>query len=114
MGTDMSLKFIKTLVGLALVLSVASCRAAFFASDLTPTTVQLPYMRNSSNECYFLDEFMPTPDAMITGRSGNLSLRYYSYKGASYKEWQNTKINLAFYSSDMRCWSLFEEFYTAQ
>ena len=110
----MSANSFKNKLGLGLVLLLTSCRSAFFASDLTPVTVQVPYMKNSSNECYYLDEFMPTPDAMITGRNGNLSLRYYSYKAASYKEWQNTKINLSFYSNDMRCWSLFEEFYTAQ
>lgn len=110
----MSAKLIKTLLGLGLAAALTSCRGAFFASELTPGTVQLPYMKNSSNECYFLDEFMPTPDALITGRSGNLSLRYYTYKGATYKQWDNTRINLSFYSNDMRCWSLFEEFYTVQ
>lgn len=98
----------------AMCLELNSCRTAFFSSEFSPSAVQVPYMKNSSNECYYLDEFMPTPDALITGRNGNLSLRYYSYKGATYKEWQNSKINLAFYSNDMHCWSLFEEFYTAQ
>ena len=110
----MSSKLLKTLLSLGLVASLVSCRGAFFASDLTPSSVQLPYMKNSSNECYYLDEFMPTPDALITGRSGTLALRYYSYKGATYKQWENTRINLSFYSNDMRCWSLFEEFYTLQ
>ena len=110
----MSSKFFKILVLLGFVGMMTSCRGVFFPGDLTPGTVQLPYMKNSSNECYFLDEFMPTPDSLITGRSGNLSLRYYSYKGATYKQWDNTRINLSFYSHDMRCWSLFEEFYTVQ
>ena len=110
----MNAKYIKTTVALCLTLFVASCRTMLSGVEMTPVTVQVPYMKNSSNECYFLDEFMPTPDAMITGRSGNLSLLYYSYKGASYKEWENTKINLSFYSNDNRCWSLFEEFYTAK
>jgi hypothetical protein len=105
--------FIQRLVSLALVMLVTSCRAAFFASDLTPSAVQVPYMKNSSNECYYLDDFMPTPDSITTGRNGNLSLRYYSYKLANYKEWQSSRINLSFYSNDTRCWSLFEEFYTA-
>ncbi|MEI6397420.1 MAG: hypothetical protein WCO71_01500 [Pseudomonadota bacterium] len=109
----MSVKYIKSMLGLGLVLSLASCRSLFFATDIIPSTVQVPYMKNSSNECYYLDDFMPTPDALITGRNGNLSLRYYSYKAATYKEWDNTKINLSFYSNDMRCWSLFEEFYTS-
>jgi hypothetical protein len=110
----MSVKLAKRLIGFALVAMLTSCRAAFFASDLTPVAVHVPYMKNSSNECYFLDDFMPTPDAMTTGRNGNLSLRYYSYKTANYKEWAKAKINLSFYSNDSRCWSLFEEFYTAE
>ena len=93
-------KFIKLLAGLFIVLNLASCRTVLGGSNLTPVSVQVPYMRNSSNECYFLDEFMPTPDSMVTGRNGTLSLRYYSYKGASYKEWANSKINLAFYSKE--------------
>lgn len=110
----MSDKLAKRLLGLALVGLFTSCRAAFFASDLTVSTVNVPYMKNSSNECYFLDDFMPTPDAMTTGRNGNLSLRYYSYKMANYKDWSKAKINLSFYSNDSRCWSLFEEFYTTE
>jgi hypothetical protein len=108
----MSAKILGIILLMAITLPLASCRTLFSSTELAPLTVQLPYMKNSSNECYYLDEFMPTPDALITGRNGNLALRYYSYKGASYKEWQNTKINLSFYSNDMRCWSLFEEFYT--
>jgi hypothetical protein len=110
----MTAKLIGPMSGLVLALLFTSCRTRFMGSELSPVAVQVPYMKNSSNECYYLDEFMPTPDAMITGRNGTLSLRYYSYKGATYKEWSNSKINLAFYSNDMRCWSLFEEFYTAQ
>jgi hypothetical protein len=110
----MSDKLLKRLLGLALVALLSSCRLAFFASDLNPVAVQVPYMKNSSNECYFLDDFMPTPDAMTTGRNGNLSLRYYSYKMANYKEYIKSRINLSFYSNDSRCWSLFEEFYTAE
>ncbi len=110
----MTRKFIKLLVGLFIVLNCATCRTVLGGANLTPLSVQVPYMKNSSNECYFLDEFMPTPNAMVTGRNGTLSLRYYSYNGASYKEWTNSKINLAFYSNDLRCWSLFEEFYTVQ
>jgi hypothetical protein len=110
----MSGNLLKTLVGLALISLITSCRGTFFASEITPAAVNVPYMKNSSNECYFLDDFMPTPDAMTTGRNGNLSLRYYSYKTANYKEWNKSKINLSFYSNDSRCWSLFEEFYTIE
>jgi hypothetical protein len=108
----MSAKITWIILLITTAVSSISCRTLFSSTELAPLAVQLPYMKNSSNECYYLDEFMPTPDALITGRNGHLALRYYSYKGASYKEWQNTKINLSFYSNDMRCWSLFEEFYT--
>jgi hypothetical protein len=109
----MSAKTIHYILAIALLAATTSCKTMLSSTDLTPVTVQIPFMKNSSNECYFLDEFMPTPDAMITGRNGNLALRYYSFKGATYKEWQNTRINLSFYSHDMKCWSLYEEFYSA-
>lgn len=92
----------------------SSCRTFMFSNDLAAETVRLPYLKNSGNECYFLDEFMPTPDGMVSGRSGAMNLRYYNYKAASYKDWKGVQINLAFYSSDMRCWSLFEEFYSKE
>ena len=90
----MSDKLAKRLIGLALIALLSSCRAAFFASDLDPSAVHVPYMKNSSNECYFLDDFMPTPDSMTTGRNGNLSLRYYSYKMANYKDWKLSLIHI--------------------
>ena len=71
----------------------------------------LPFIKNSANECYYLDEFMPTPDNLVTGRTGSLSLRYYTYKHATFKDWQKKNIVLSFYSQDERCWSLFEEYY---
>ncbi len=74
-------------------------------------SVNLPFIKNSANECYYLDEFMPTPDGMVTGKSGLLSLRYYNYKAANYKDWDERNVVLSFYSSDDRCWSLFEEYY---
>ena len=57
------------------------------------------------------NEFMPTPDSMVSGRSGNLGLRYYTYKSANYKDWKRQFVILSFYSTDDRCWSLFEEYY---
>ncbi len=111
----MSAKFAKIVAIPGIILGVlSSCKTIPILSDSSALTVQIPYLKNSSNECYFLDEFMPTPDAMITGRNGTLSLRYYSYKAASYKNWENTRINLSFYSHDSKCWSLFEEFYTSR
>jgi hypothetical protein len=73
-------------------------------------SVNLPFMRMEPNECYYLDDFIPTPDSMVTGKSGGLFLRYYTYKSAVYKVWEKEKIMLAFYSRDNRCWSLFEEY----
>jgi hypothetical protein len=73
-------------------------------------TVSLPFMRMESTECYFIDDFMPTPDNMVSGKSGGLHLRYYTYKSAIYKIWDEEKVMLAFYSKDSRCWSLFEEY----
>lgn len=73
-------------------------------------TVTLPFMRMEAGECYFVDDFMPTPDNLVTGRSGGLYLRYYTYKSAVYKVWDEEKVMLAFYSRDNRCWSLFEEY----
>ena len=73
-------------------------------------TVSLPFMRMEAGECYYLDDFMPTPDNLVSGRSGGLFLRYYTFKSAVYKVWDEEKVMLAFYSRDNRCWSLFEEY----
>ena len=73
--------------------------------------VIIPFLRNSSNECYYLDEFMPAPDSMVSGESGGMKLRYYTYLKAQYKEWRSFTILLSFYSLDRKCWSLFEEAY---
>jgi hypothetical protein len=73
--------------------------------------VDIPYLKNSANECYYLDDFMPLPDRMVTGKHGTLGLRYYSYNTANYKDFDpSQKIILSFYSVDQRCWSLFEEY----
>ena len=58
--------------------------------------VQIPYIKNTSNECYYLDEFMPTPDSLVAGRSGRMNLRYYTYKTANYKDWEKQHIILSF------------------
>ncbi|MFY7929029.1 MAG: hypothetical protein ACOVS5_09160 [Oligoflexus sp.] len=87
----------------------AGCQTPVKLEALTP--VILPYIKNSANECYYLDEFMPVPDALVSGEAGALRLRYYTYKFANYKDWQNREIVLSFYSRDAKCWSLFEEFY---
>ncbi len=74
--------------------------------------VELPFMRMESKECYYLDDFLPTPDSLVTGKSAGLLLRYYTYNSAIYKFWDEEKVMLAFYSRDNRCWSLFEEYAT--
>ncbi len=76
--------------------------------------VILPFIKNTANECYYVDEFMPVPDNMVTGKYGALGLRYYNYKHASYKNWQSKQIILSFYSQDGKCWSLFEEYYVTK
>ncbi|MDD9950623.1 MAG: hypothetical protein OXT67_03565 [Zetaproteobacteria bacterium] len=86
---------------------------AWSGKKITNDRVLLPFLKNSPNECYFLDEFMPAPNNLVTGRSGSLSLRYYTYNLASYKDWPKHQIILSFYSTDLQCWSLFEEYYTA-
>lgn len=73
--------------------------------------LDIPFLKNSPNECYYLDEFMPVPNNMVTGQTGSLSLRYYTYEQAAFKDWTEAKIILSFYSDDNRCWSLFEEYY---
>lgn len=100
-----------SVAGLSCVI-FSSCRATF-STGLATESVSLPFMKNTANECYYLDEFMPVPDGMVSGRNGALNLRYYSYKTASYKDWKNVQIHLAFYSPDNRCWSLFEEYYSS-
>lgn len=100
-------------------LALASAWLAAFACGCTTVPenrkdlgrpVSIPFMRMEASECYFVDDFMPTPDNLVTGRSGGLFLRYYVYRSAIYKIWEDEKIMLAFYSRDNRCWSLFEEY----
>ena len=91
-----------------LALQVA-CQSVVKLEARIPT--QVPYIRNSANECYYLDEFMPLPDSMVSGEAGILKLRYYTYSYANYKDWEDREVILSFYSRDDKCWSLFEEFY---
>ena len=96
---------------LGLLFLCASCQFLISTKKLTDQGVVLPFLKNTPNECYYLDDFMPVPNNMVTGKSGSLSLRYYTYNAASYKDWQESQIILSFYSRDSRCWSLFEEYY---
>jgi hypothetical protein len=114
-GLAMNLKKLNQLARIGVIaLLIQSCQTlSFSARTKTADNVNLPFIKNSANECYYLDEFMPLPDGMVTGKAGSLSLRYYNYKAASFKDWQDKQIVLAFYSSDDRCWSLFEEYYVS-
>ena len=102
----------KTLILPIIIFFTVSCETVVKTS--MDTAVQLPFFKNSNNECYYLDDFMPMPDALVTGESGSLKLRYYTYKAANYKKWHNNSIVLYFYSSDNKCWSLFEEYYVVE
>jgi hypothetical protein len=107
-----TLRRLVTLVCAALALAaLGACKHQIQADGAE--TVSVPFLKNSANECYYLDEFMPVPDGLVSGRSGSLDLRYYSYKAANYKEWRVKEIMLSFYSKNGRCWSLFEEYYIA-
>ncbi len=76
--------------------------------------VTLPFMRMDGGECYYLDDFMPTPDNLVSGKSSGMFLRYYTFRSATYKTWEQERVMLAFYSRDNRCWSLFEEYSTGR
>ena len=77
----------------------------------SPVPIILPFLRlEQGGECYFIDDFLPTPDSMVTGKNSGLYLRYYTYWNANYKYWDEVGIMLSFYSKDSRCWSLFEEY----
>ena len=102
--------FLRTLLAAITANSAIACRTTSSDSLNEPVAVYVPFIKNSPNECYYVDEFMPVPDGLVTGKTGALSLRYYSYKIANYKEWQKKHIILSFYSTDDRCWSLFEEY----
>ncbi|BBH51943.1 hypothetical protein [Fluviispira sanaruensis] len=76
-----------------------------------PQPVTLPFLRlEQAGECYYIDDFLPTPDSLVNGKTSNLYLRYYTYWNARYKYWSEVGIMLAFYSKDLRCWALFEEY----
>ena len=94
---------------LSITMGASACQSVVKLEARTP--VQVPYIRNSANECYYLDEFMPVPDSLVSGESGAMKLRYYTYNFANYKDWADREIVLSFYSRDDKCWSLFEEFY---
>lgn len=95
------------------LLSAHACKTAV-STGTSPDAVYLPFIKNTPNECYYLDDFMPVPDGLVAGKNGSLDVRYYSYKLANYKEWRAKEIMLSFYSRNGKCWSLYEEFYIAE
>lgn len=101
-----SQKFMAILFLTLTALLSVSCKS-LEGSDLAP--VDLPSLRVEAGECYYLDDFLPTPNNLVTGKNGGLFLRYYTYKSANYKMWSEREMMLSFYSRDNRCWSLFDE-----
>lgn len=90
---------------------LSGCVAPTVVRGPPPAPVNLPFLRlEQAGECYFIDDFLPTPDSLVSGKYSNLFLRYYTYWNARYKYWSEVGIMLSFYSRDMRCWSLFEEY----
>ena len=110
----MNLHLLKKTTLVLLLIPIISCKTFFAAKKVTKDGVVLPFVKNTPNECYFLDEFMPVPDNMVTGRSGAVNLRYYNYAAAKYKDWPKRRVILSFYSTDKHCWSLFEELYVVE
>lgn len=106
------MRFLLSTIFLAFLLS--GCQMLFGTRKITGEGLIVPFIKNTPNECYFLDEFMPAPNHLVTGRSGSLNLRYYTYNAATYKDWQDLQIVLSFYSMDSRCWSLYEEYYIVE
>lgn len=100
------------LCAMALFILITSCYSVpSSVRGPAPAPVNLPFMRlEQGGECYYIDDFMPTPDSLVTGKTTGLYLRYYTYWNARYKYWSEVGIMLSFYSRDSRCWALFEEY----
>lgn len=74
------------------------------------TAVDLSFLQTCDmRECYYLDDFMPTPDSLTAGKSGGLYTRHYNYTKAVYHDNLEGHIILSFYSPDKSCWTLFRE-----
>jgi hypothetical protein len=107
MGGSMFLRVCTFGISLMLLASCSTLHLGQFPKEHKLTDI--PALKNDVNECYYLDEFMPVPSDLVKGKNGSLSLRYYSYSLANYKEWVKKPLILAFHSTDQNCWSLFEE-----
>src|SRR5436190_17751011 len=91
------LNLAQIVVVISMMFANQACSTLGFSARIkTVDTVQIPMIKNSANECYYLDEFMPLPDGMVTGKAGNLSLRYYNYRAANYKDWEAKQVVLSF------------------
>ena len=101
----------KLLLILVMASTTAGCQVLLGTKKISADGLIIPFIKNSPNECYFLDEFMPTPNSLVTGKAGAMNLRYYTYNSANYKDWKDKQVMLSFYSNDDLCWSLFEEHY---
>lgn len=106
-------QFTKILQLFAMLFAICACASTSTPKNEIGAVLDIPFIKNTPDECYYLDEFMPVPDRMVPGRTGSLGLRYYTYNLASYKDWERKKITLSFYSADNLCWHLFEEYYKA-
>lgn len=112
----LTVKFMKRIASILLVgflSALGACASIPESRKDLAFPVELPFMRMEPGECYYLDDFLPTPDSLVTGQSGGVHLRYYTFNSAIYKFWSEEKVMLAFYSRDKRCWSLFEEYATS-
>ena len=89
----------------------SACQIVPDIRGVSPVPVNLPFMRlEQAGECYYIDDFLPTPDSLVSGKANGIYLRYYTYWNARYKYWSDVGIMLSFYSRDSRCWALFEEY----
>ncbi len=105
-----SIKRFSTIYALVLLTLFVSCITPS-SNEQKSAAVKIPFLKNSAQECYYLDDFMPIPDNIVNGKYGSLFVRYYTYRYASYKDWDDQHIILSFYSQNNTCWSLFEEYY---
>ena len=93
------LKHISEIIIFISLTMVVSCVTPS-SREQTASTVKIPFLKNSAQECYYLDDFMPIPDNVVNGKYGSLFVRYYTYRYASYKDWDDQHIILSFYSQN--------------
>lgn len=95
-----------------LILSLALSGCQFFGhKSVKDEGLVLPFIKEEPSECYYLDDFMPVPNNMVSGKAMAMNVRYYTYEDAYYKDWPKRRVTLGFYSQDQKCWTLYEEYY---